>query len=348
MKDLIVFTDIHYGNKRNSLEHNMDCDQFVDWVIEVAKERDIKRGAFLGDWHHNRQSIDVETLFFSVAGMRKLNDYFDEFYFVVGNHDMYYRNSRDVNSLIIGESLDNFIVVDKPTFIEEDSMLFLPWLINDEWKEVRNMKAKYIFGHFELPTFYLNTMITMPDHGELKAEDFSDASYVFSGHFHKRQNQKNVWYIGNAFPHTFDDVDDDERGVMILSDSGIEFKAWHDAPKFRKYRMAELHQNEEKFLSGVSKIHAKILYNSSEYSPMMMNIYREEIKEKYDFRSIEVVDTATTVVIDGDDSEVEETDEEKEDKILEGIDATVIRQIRKQESDEFDIELLVELYKDLG
>ena len=48
-----------------------------------------------------------------------------------------------------------------------------------------------MFGHFELPSFYMNAMVQMPDHGELRAEDFKNQSYVFSGHFHKRQHKEN-------------------------------------------------------------------------------------------------------------------------------------------------------------
>lgn len=343
MKDIIFFTDIHYGNKRNSLEHNKDCDEFIDWVISIAKERGITRCGFLGDWHHNRHTINVETLSYSFRGMHKLNSYFENTYFTVGNHDMYYRETRDVNSLIIADGLNRFTLIDKPVYVDDGDILFLPWLVNEEWKDVKNLKAKYICGHFELPTFYLNTMITMPDHGELKAEDFNKDCYVFSGHFHKRQNKNNIWYIGNAFPHTFDDTDDDDRGCMILGDNGIEFIRWDNAPKYRKYKYEDLLGNEESILSGVSKIHAKIIYNSSEVTPVKMNLYREMLKESYDFRTLDLVDNASTVVL------TESTEDEitEEDNILDGIDSTVVKQIRKQESDEFDIELLVSLYEDL-
>jgi DNA repair exonuclease SbcCD nuclease subunit len=343
MQDIIFFTDIHYGNKRNSLEHNQDCDEFIEWVISVAKERGIKRCGFLGDWHHNRHTINVETLKYSFMGMHKLNSYFDQTYFTVGNHDMYYRETRDVNSLIIADGLNRFTLIDKPVYVEDGDILFLPWLVNEEWKEVKNLKAKYICGHFELPTFYLNTMITMPDHGELKAEDFNKDCYVFSGHFHKRQNKNNIWYIGNAFPHTFDDTDDDDRGCMILGDNGIEFIKWDNAPKYRKFKYEDILGKEDEILDGVTKIHAKIIYNSSEVTPVKMNLYREMLKEKYDFRTIDLVDNASTVILN------ESTDEQEveEDNVLDAIDATVIKQIRKQESDEFDIELLVSLYEDL-
>ena len=36
------------------------------------------------------------------------------------------------------------------------------WLVGDEWKKIPKIKSKYMFGHFELPTFKLNAMVEMP------------------------------------------------------------------------------------------------------------------------------------------------------------------------------------------
>jgi len=36
-KKAAVFTDIHFGLKSNSLQHNQDCANFVDWFITKAK-----------------------------------------------------------------------------------------------------------------------------------------------------------------------------------------------------------------------------------------------------------------------------------------------------------------------
>jgi hypothetical protein len=33
----IVFTDIHFGLRHNSAEHNQDCLDFIDWIILQAK-----------------------------------------------------------------------------------------------------------------------------------------------------------------------------------------------------------------------------------------------------------------------------------------------------------------------
>lgn len=346
MDKLITFTDIHYGLKRNSLDHNKDCDEFIDWVIEKAKKEKIKKCAFLGDWHHNRHTINVETLKYSFMGMEKLNSYFDEVYFIVGNHDMYYREHRDVHSVSFADGLDSFVVVNKRVDIGD--MAFLPWLVEDEWKEVKNIKQKYIFGHFELPTFYLNSMIKMPKHDNmLESSHFNKNTTVFSGHFHKRQNEGNVWYIGNAFPHTFDDVDDEEsRGVMVLDDTGIKFDHWPNSPRYKKFKYEDLKGNEDTVLDGMTKIHAKIYYNSKNVSGVQINLYREFLKENYPFRTIDLLDTAETLINESEDGEtpVEETEEVT---IISDIDSVTINQLNKIESEEFDKDLLIRLYKEL-
>ena len=41
-KKAAFFTDIHYGLKSNSLQHNQDCVNFVDWFIAKAKKVKLK------------------------------------------------------------------------------------------------------------------------------------------------------------------------------------------------------------------------------------------------------------------------------------------------------------------
>ena len=61
-KKAAVFTDIHLGLKSNSRLHLQDCEEFVDWYIEQAKANGCETGIFCGDWHHNRNTLNVQTL----------------------------------------------------------------------------------------------------------------------------------------------------------------------------------------------------------------------------------------------------------------------------------------------
>ena len=97
-----------------------------------------------------------------------LNESFEKVYFINGNHDLYYRDTRTLNSIEFNKLLSNFVQINEP--IVDKDVAFVPWLVGEEWKKMQKLKCKYMFGHFELPNFYMNAMITMPDHGGLKEE----------------------------------------------------------------------------------------------------------------------------------------------------------------------------------
>ena len=240
-KKAAVFTDIHFGLKGNSKIHNQDCENFIDWYIDQAKENNCETGIFCGDWHHNRNSLNLTTMDSTIRCMEKLGESFEKFYFFDGNHDLYYKDKRDVNSTAFAKHIPGITFVD--SVYQEDDVALVPWLVGEEWKKINKIKSRYMFGHFELPSFYMNAMVQMPDHGELRAEHFEHQEYVFSGHFHKRQKQGKIHYIGNAFPHNYADAWDDERGMMILdkeNDAEPFYINWPDCPKYRTVKLSQL------------------------------------------------------------------------------------------------------------
>ena len=59
-KKVACFTDIHFGLKSGSRIHNQDCEDFVAWFCETAKRENCETAIFLGDWHHNRSTLEPE------------------------------------------------------------------------------------------------------------------------------------------------------------------------------------------------------------------------------------------------------------------------------------------------
>ena len=107
-KKVAVCTDIHFGNKSNSTTHNQDCEDFIDWFIETAHKNDCETCMFLGDWHHQRASINVHTLNYSLRSLEKLGKSFEKFYYITGNHDEMIRrfNGLEMGSLKIVNQLE--------------------------------------------------------------------------------------------------------------------------------------------------------------------------------------------------------------------------------------------------
>jgi len=81
-KKAVVFGDIHFGLKGNSTQHNEDCLNYVKWMIETAKENGCETCLFLGDYHHNRSSINLRTLNYSVQALKLLNDAFEKIHYI--------------------------------------------------------------------------------------------------------------------------------------------------------------------------------------------------------------------------------------------------------------------------
>jgi DNA repair exonuclease SbcCD nuclease subunit len=333
-KKAAVFTDIHFGLKSNSLQHNQDCLDFVDWFISKAKQEGCETCLFLGDWNHHRASINIHTLQYGLRALEKLNDAFDKTYFIPGNHDLYYRDRRDVHSVEWANHLPNVTIVND--WFTEGEVVIAPWLIGDDYKKLVKMKGKYLFSHLELPNFFMNAMVQMPDHGELNDQHVTGFEKVFSGHFHKRQARNNIWYIGNAFPHNYADAGDDARGMMILEwDQEPEFHAWPDQPKFRVYKLSDILDSPEKLLLPKTfvRVHLDIDISYEE-----ANYIRETLIPKYNLREMTLIPMKVDTV--GQDLAPGEIN-------FESVDQIVIDQITAIESEFYDPKLLLEIYRNL-
>jgi hypothetical protein len=332
-KKAAVFTDIHFGLKSNSIAHNTDCNNFIDWFIEKAQAEECETCLFLGDFHHNRSNINILTLNYVMIALEKLGAAFETVYFLPGNHDLYYKDRRDIQSAIWAKHIDNVEIIDD--WFEKDNVAIVPWLIGDDYKKVQKIKTRYIFGHFELPHFYMNAMIQMPDHGDINADHFSDkVEHIFSGHFHKRQTNGNITYIGNAFPHNYADAGDDERGCMILEWGGVpKYHNWPDCPSYRLLNLSDLLTNDETLLRP--NMHCRVTIDipiTYEEAAFIKDTY----VEKHNLREM-------TLIPQKDDNEYG-TDAELS---YESVDHIVQTEIMNIESDTYDKQILMTIYEDL-
>jgi len=333
-KKVAVFTDLHVGLKSNSTTHLRDCEEFVDWFISQAKEAGCDTGIFMGDWSHNRNSLNLFTLNTSLILLEKLGGAFDQFFWFPGNHDLFYKDKRDIHSSAFGRHIPGVTVVDSVTTL--DDVTLVPWLVGDEWKTISQVKSKYMFGHFELPLFYMNAMVQMPDHGELQVDHFHHQDYVFSGHFHKRQSRSKVHYIGNAFPHNFADSWDDDRGMMILEWGGEpKYINWADCPKYRTLPLSRLIDEKDSLMK--SKMHLRVNLDI-DITFEEANFIKEEFTEKYDIREISLTQDKTNL---------EGTVEESPDGLFSSVDQIVTEGLVNLENGQFDNSVLLQLYNDL-
>jgi DNA repair exonuclease SbcCD nuclease subunit len=334
-KRAAVCTDIHFGLKSNSQTHNDDCLNFIKWFTAKAKEEGCETAFFLGDWHNNRASINIVTLNYSLRALEHLNDNFDRVYFIPGNHDLYYRDKRDVQSVEWAKHLPNVVICND--WLHSGDVIVAPWLVGEDYKRIPKLSAKYMFGHFELPTFYMNAMVQMPDHGDVKREDFTGIEHVFTGHFHKRQTQKNITYIGNCFPHNYADNHDDERGMMILEwGKEPEYHAWPDQPRYRVYQLSDVLTNTDALLNKGMHVRVNL---DVDISYEEATFIKETFVNTYNLREITLIPQKVV----SEDINYDITG----NIMFESVDTIVTNQLTNIQSEQYNKTLLLDIYRNL-
>ena len=332
-KRAACFTDIHFGLKGNSRVHNDDGESFCHWFIEQAKAHGCETCIFLGDWHHHRSATNVSTMNYTVSNMERLGRAFEKVYVIMGNHDLFYRDKREINSMEYCRNIPNIEIVNE--WMLTDDVAIVPWIVHDEWRKIQDLKQRYIFGHFELPYFKMNAMVDMPDVGTIKAEHFVNQEYVFTGHFHKRQIRNNIHYIGNAFPHNYADAGDDDRGMMVLEYGGQpKYINYPNMPKYRNVKISQLLSDADSILASRMYVRVgldiKISYEEA-------NFIRETFMEKYQLRELQLIPEQL------DQADQPMVTVEKFDS----VDQIVIKQLEAVDSQTYDKKVLMAIYNNL-
>lgn len=336
------FTDIHFGRKSNSPEHNQDCLDYIEWFINQVKKYECDYIAFLGDWNENRSSLNINTLNYAYQGAKLINNIGLPVYFLIGNHDLYYRNSREIHSVIHHDQFDNFQLIEKPTVIDDilGKVFFCPYLFHEEYKDLTEYLTIPIWaGHFEFKGFivtgYNVKMPTGPD-----PKDFKKPKKIFSGHFHKRQKQGNVQYIGNCFPMDFGDVHDNKRGMMVYDHENNKtiFEDWKECPKYTKTKLSILIEDSDKILSP--KTHVSCIvdvpleYNENHNLKKQLTIH-------YDLRQITMEETPDI------SKALEDTTKQYNLEKLQTVDDVVLEMLKHIETEHIDNNILIAEYKKL-
>jgi hypothetical protein len=333
-KKALYFTDIHFGRNGNSPQALLDNIEFLEWAIDEGKTRGCDTFIFGGDWHDNRHSIHVSTMHASLQGLQMLNDAFPNSYFIPGNHDLFYRDKRDVSSIEFARHLPNIHLVRNPKTI--GGVTFLPWLVGDEMKKLKTMKSRYAFAHLEVPGFLMNAKVEMPDSVHaVHPDSFASQELVFTGHFHMRQQKHNIVYTGNVMPFNFSDNWDSDRGIMILEwGNDPEFVAWPGQPLFRTMKLSEMLNEPNRYLT--SNLTARVTLDA-DVSYEEASFLRDNFVTSYGLRKVELVHQ----------QKQEATGEITGDITFQSVDQIVMDGLMSVSNKGYDPAKLVEIYKAL-
>lgn len=237
---ICCISDVHIGVHQNSAQwHNITLE-WAKWLAKDLKKKKITDIVISGDFFHYRDEIAVNTIHF----VSEVLDLWKNFNIVmlVGNHDAYYKDRADVNSLSILRGWENVRIADtlETTTVFGKNVTFCPWGTTID--EIP--KSDIIFGHFEIKTFKQNSF-KICDTGIGTKEILRKCPLIISGHFHLRDERYydagTILYLGNPFQMDFGDVES-VKGYYILDipTGKFDFTENKLSPRHKKIYLSEL------------------------------------------------------------------------------------------------------------
>lgn len=233
---IIVGTDFHFG-ARNDDEIVMQNQLrfFNEVFFPACKKHNVTHFLDLGDTWDKRKILNIRTYnIFREHFFDKLKQMGIETYMLIGNHDIYYKNTNEVNSISqLAKDYDNIHIVNEFEDITINGCTFgmMSWINNNNLAKAQEFaksksRASIVCGHFETIGFDLLAGIKC-EHG-ISAEWFDRFDEVWSGHFHVPSKKGNFEYIGNPFDLTWSDYG--QRKSVILFDEVTREKTYLENP----------------------------------------------------------------------------------------------------------------------
>ena len=263
-----VLNDTHCGIRNSSdIFLNNAADFYSKVFFPYCKDNDIKQIVHLGDYYDNRKFMNFKAQNHSrksfLDPMRELGMRMD---IIPGNHDTYYKNTNDLNSLkeLLGYYMNEIHIIMEPTVMEYGSLkiAMIPWInqenYDDTMKFIKCCKADWCGAHLELDGFEMMRGIKNV-HG-MDRKIFSKFEKVLTGHFHVGSQQDNIWYLGSQMEFFWSDahdkkyfhvIDTETREVeKILNPNTLFHKVLYNDDKI-DYNNYDVSQCNQKFVKVV-------------------------------------------------------------------------------------------------
>jgi DNA repair exonuclease SbcCD nuclease subunit len=347
---IALITDQHYGCRNDNMAILDYQKKFFDDVFfPDLVNNEIMQVFCLGDLVDRRKFININT----ANRLRKdfiepLVDSERTIHIIPGNHDVFFKNSNDVNILneFLGSTKNVHIYMD-PTEVSigKADILMLPWICeeNEEacMKAIRETKAPILFGHLQLIGFEMHKGI-FSETG-LDKSVFDKFDTVASGHFHHKSSYQNIHYLGNPYEMTWADYGE-VKGYHFFDTDTYELTFKRNPLKlFNKLVYSDANTDYDSVLrkdySYISNTYVKVIVKQKS-NPFLYDRFIQKLDEQNPI-DIKAVDDHLNIVLDSDTEIIEQADSTLD------ILSKTIEQVEIDEKYKSRLEgLLVKLYNE--
>ena len=259
---IALLTDTHFGARNDNPNYSNYFYKFYDDIFfPYLEAHNIKDIIHLGDVLDRRKFVNFKTLNdFNNKFVNRIKDYNVDI--IIGNHDTYYKNTNEINSP--QELMDWGNIYADPIVIERGGMrmLILPWVTPENIERTTMMleqeSADIVLGHLEIQGFQMNNGHV--SNTGLDKKLFRRFETVLTGHFHKKSDDGQIFYLGSPY----------------------EF-VWTDYNCQKGFHILDTETREIEHIKNPYTIHEKVYYNDE------ANDYKEFNYSNYDSKYVKLI-----------------------------------------------------------
>ena len=276
---IAILNDTHCGIRNSSDIFLNNAANFYDKIFfPECEKREIKHIIHLGDYYDHRKFVNFKALNHNRKHfLNELRTRGMTMDIIPGNHDTYYKNTNDLNSLkeCLGHYMNEIHNIMEPTVMKYDSLrlALLPWISPENHDQSMNFiqecKADWLGAHLELGGFEMQQGIE--SHEGMDHKLFEKFELVLTGHFHTSSRKENIWYLG----------------------SQLEF-FWSDAHDPKYFHIIDTETREIEKIRNTYRLFEKILYNDEKMSYNDYDVSNLDNK----FVKVVVVNKSDTFIFD--------------------------------------------------
>ena len=252
---IALLNDTHFGCRNDSPAFMKYQNRFYEELFfPYLVDNNITTLIHLGDVVDRRKFINHNTAYnFKHKFWNRLDELNIDTHILLGNHDTYYKNTNEINAMDNLSLSKDIKIYRKPETINFDGLdiLFVPWIADDIMEEslhtIDSSQAEFVMGHLEIKGFEMHKGY-FNEHG-LEKNIFHRFEKVISGHFHKKSDDGQIYYLGAQYEMT-----------------------WSDYMCPKGFHIFDTDTRELTRIPNPLRIHKKIIYDDEENNYNQMNI----------------------------------------------------------------------------
>lgn len=314
---IALITDTHFGARNDNLAFLDYFEKFYEKeFFPFLVKNDIRTIIHLGDIVDRRKYISYVTLRrMKEMFIDKCNEYNIDLHVIIGNHDVPYKNTNEINSMmeLFRDSHVNYYSEPVTKTFDGTDILIMPWINHVNYPEaikaMEDTPAQIMMAHLEVQGAFMDKG-NVNEHG-MPVDKFKSFEQVFSGHFHHKNKIGNVQYLGCPYEMTWIDYQD-PKGFHIFDTSSRELEFVRNPySMFHKVFYSDDNKTIEEILdfdfASYADTYVKVIRQNCD-NPYWFDLFMDKLNESGPIH-IQVVEDNLNLQLESEEDMVDEAED---------------------------------------